>query len=57
MSLLVLFELRRCKFGGVWLSKGEPWSCLGVGVAMATGRGGWGIAGPINPAGPGLFHV
>lgn len=36
---MVLFELRRCKFGGAWLSKGEFWSCLGVGVAMATGRG------------------
>lgn len=41
-SSLVLFELRRCTLGGGRLSpKVSPWGCLGAGVAMATGRGGW----------------
>lgn len=38
---MVLFALRRCKFGGLWIFKGDFWRCLGVGVAMATGRGSW----------------
>lgn len=42
-DVLVGFYLSRvgARSVGCGSSEGECWRCLGVGVAMATGRGGW----------------